>query len=254
MDVVSTLNDKLLEQPFTERQDEASLLNEYKAVAARYSQMENSIAVLSNLRSNKSYIFYGGVAEKLGIDIRNSQGEIDSIWEDEIFSRIHPDDLDGKHLLELQFFHLLKKLLPQERCDYHITSKMRMLDNSGEYIYIHHRMFYVSDSSSGSLWLALCLYNYSYDKEDTEVLDRTIANSRTGETIRMKGRECYNILSFREKEILQLIDQGRMSKEIADVLSISKNTVDRHRQNILEKLRVKNSIEACRIARLMNLL
>jgi DNA-binding NarL/FixJ family response regulator len=44
-----------------------------------------------------------------------------------------------------------------------------------------------------------------------------------------------------------------MSKEIASDLSISINTVNRHRQNILEKLHVDNSIEACRIAKGLNL-
>ncbi|MFV0588025.1 response regulator transcription factor, partial [Bacteroides reticulotermitis] len=63
-----------------------------------------------------------------------------------------------------------------------------------------------------------------------------------------------DLLSSREKEILQLIDRGKISKDISELLSISKNTVDRHRQNILEKLRVKNSIEACRIAKLMKLI
>ena len=62
------------------------------------------------------------------------------------------------------------------------------------------------------------------------------------------------MLSEREKEILQLIDQGRLSKEIADALSISIHTVNRHRQNILSKLGVSNSIEACRIAKRLNLI
>ncbi len=45
-----------------------------------------------------------------------------------------------------------------------------------------------------------------------------------------------------------------MSKEIADLLSISIHTVNRHRQNILEKLHVSNAMEACRMARMMGVL
>lgn len=45
-----------------------------------------------------------------------------------------------------------------------------------------------------------------------------------------------------------------MSKDIARILSISINTVNRHRQNILEKLQVSNSIEACRVAKELKLL
>eukprot|EP00825_Cyclidium_porcatum_P024122 TRINITY_DN26650_c0_g1_i2.p4 TRINITY_DN26650_c0_g1~~TRINITY_DN26650_c0_g1_i2.p4 ORF type:complete len:108 (+),score=15.68 TRINITY_DN26650_c0_g1_i2:196-519(+) len=74
-----------------------------------------------------------------------------------------------------------------------------------------------------------------------------------GRILESGNQTTNNILSDREKEILQLIDQGKMSKEIAPDLSISINTVNRHRQNILEKLHVGNSIEACRIAKVLNL-
>ena len=53
-----------------------------------------------------------------------------------------------------------------------------------------------------------------------------------------------NILSKRELEVLEYIGEGFTSKEIADFLHISINTVNRHRQNILEKLNVKNSVKA----------
>lgn len=68
------------------------------------------------------------------------------------------------------------------------------------------------------------------------------------------SEEHRNILSEREKEILRCIRKGLSSKEIAAALYISVNTVNRHRQNILEKLSVSNSIEACRAAELMKLL
>ena len=64
----------------------------------------------------------------------------------------------------------------------------------------------------------------------------------------------YTHLDVYKRQILQLIDMGKTSHEIARELFISKNTVSRHRQNILEKLQVKNSIEACRIAKELKLL
>ena len=70
----------------------------------------------------------------------------------------------------------------------------------------------------------------------------------------LEKQNCNDLLSDREKEILQLINKGKMSKDIAQTLSISINTVNRHRQNILEKLQVNNSIEACRIAKELHLL
>ena len=56
------------------------------------------------------------------------------------------------------------------------------------------------------------------------------------------------------KEILLLIGEGLMSKEIAVRLGISVNTVNRHRQNILEKLSVDTSIEALNAAQAMGVL
>lgn len=111
----------------------------------------------------------------------------------------------------------------------------------------------MSNCSSGNLWISLCLYNYSYGEVLPEGANGIIVNSSTGEIIKANKQKCSLIISIRE-EILQLIDKGKMSKEIVNLLSISKNTVDRHRQNILGKLRVKNSVEACRVAKLMNLL
>ncbi|MDR2921293.1 MAG: LuxR C-terminal-related transcriptional regulator [Tannerella sp.] len=252
--IISTLSKELLNQPFAYDKDESVTLAKGQQIAYGYAKIENSIAVLSDLRSNKSYIYNGGVAEKLGISKNKCTKELDSIWEEDIFKRIHPDDLIEKHLLELRFFHLLKNMPVRERANYHIISRLRMMDNLGKYTSIQHRMFYVGSCPMGNLWLALCLYNFSHNTTTSEIFDGIIINSVTGRTIKADNDKCKNILSSREKEILQLIEKGKASIEIADVLSISKNTVSRHRQNILEKLRVKNSIEACQIAKIMNLI
>jgi len=253
MNIVSTLNEELLMQPFSKGEGEIDLLSKYQQIAYGYSLIENSIAVLSDLKANKSYIYHGGVASKLGIAEKGSKKNINSIWEEDIFNRIHPDDLIKKHTLELQFFHLLKSMPVKERPDYYVRSEMRMKNSQGEYIAIQHRMFYVTGCIIGNLWLSLCLYDFIYEKNEDEISDGVIINSATGETLRPEKKNYSNILSEREKEILSLIKKGKMSKEIADILSISVHTISRHRQNILEKLRVKNSFEACRVAKLMGL-
>lgn len=254
MSIVSILSEELLMQSFADNHNESVILARGQQIAYGYSIVENSIAVLSDLKSDKSYIYHGGVAEELGIAGRGSIKKINSIWEDDIFSRTHPGDLTEKHLLERQYFHLLKSLPVNERTDYHIISKMRMVNSSGVYVAIQHRMFYVCSCPSGNLWLALCLYNFYNEKSVLELFDGVIANSATGAVIRPTSNMYGDILSSREKEVLKLIEKGKKSRDIADVLFISKNTVDRHRQNILLKLRVRNSFEACRIAKLMDLI
>lgn len=254
MNIVSTLSEKLLKQPFPEEQEEADVLLQYQQIAYGYSVIENSIAVLSDLRANKSYVYNGGMAEKLGVAEKGSTKIINSIWEDDIFERIHPEDLIRKHTVELQFFHLIKSLPIEKRSDYYARTEMRMKDSEGQYVAIQHRIFYANGLIAGNLWLSLCLYNLSMQKPEYGIADGVIINSATGKIIRSDRKSCSAILSKREKEILSLIEKGKMSKDIAEALSVSINTINRHRQNILEKLRVKNSLEACRIAKVMGLL
>jgi DNA-binding NarL/FixJ family response regulator len=51
-----------------------------------------------------------------------------------------------------------------------------------------------------------------------------------------------DVLSPRETEIVKLIAEGHTSREIADILSISANTVERHRHNVLEKLELRDRV------------
>ena len=55
-------------------------------------------------------------------------------------------------------------------------------------------------------------------------------------------------LTPRELEVTKLIAEGLTSDEIAETLVIAKNTVNRHRDNILEKLGIRNRVELTRYA------
>ena len=48
-------------------------------------------------------------------------------------------------------------------------------------------------------------------------------------------------LSNHEKQIIKYVIEGKKSKEIASLLSITKNTVDTHRRNINKKLEISNN-------------
>ncbi len=55
-------------------------------------------------------------------------------------------------------------------------------------------------------------------------------------------------LTPRELEVTKLIAEGLTSDEVAETLVIAKNTVNRHRDNILEKLGMRNRVELTRYA------
>jgi DNA-binding NarL/FixJ family response regulator len=48
--------------------------------------------------------------------------------------------------------------------------------------------------------------------------------------------DSYDLLTSRERQILQLIAEGRSNKEVAGILNLSPFTVETHRGNILQKL------------------
>ena len=48
--------------------------------------------------------------------------------------------------------------------------------------------------------------------------------------------DSFDLLTDREREILQLVAEGRTNKEVASRLGLSVHTVDTHRGNILQKL------------------
>jgi len=255
MNPISKLEDQFSYESIDSPDKRREALEEAVNMMKEYVKIDHSVAVLSDLADNKSYIFTGEFGSFFEM---NTSGytTIDSIWEEDIYKRIHPDDLFQRHLLELEFFNFLKIIEPEERLNYATKCKIRTLNAKKEYQYIMHRSFYLKNSSEGGLWLAVCLYNYSFEKAGTiRGVDGKIVNTKTGETFYIDTYEnCINLLTSREKEILLLISKGEISKAIADQLNISINTVNRHRQNILEKLNVNNSIEALKTAEALNLL
>jgi DNA-binding NarL/FixJ family response regulator len=63
-----------------------------------------------------------------------------------------------------------------------------------------------------------------------------------------RGEEEFDILTPRELEVLKLIAEAQTSKQISEVLFISVKTVERHRQNILDKLGMRDRVELTRYA------
>jgi DNA-binding NarL/FixJ family response regulator len=66
--------------------------------------------------------------------------------------------------------------------------------------------------------------------------------------VRMGDPVPSRILTPREEQIVKLIAEGNSSKEIADILVISARTVERHRENILAKLGIRDRLGITRYA------
>jgi len=58
-----------------------------------------------------------------------------------------------------------------------------------------------------------------------------------------KVRDSYDLLSEREKEVLQLLAEGKSNKEVASVLNLSPYTIESHRTSLMQKLNLHNTAE-----------
>lgn len=233
-------------QDFSHMEGNAEDVDRYLNAAALYAVVENGIAVLSDLKLRRSYLFYGFLGDDLGIAEHGTTRILDTIWEEEILSRIKDDDLTRKQADELVFFSYVRK--QEKPMDFYMTSYLTMNDSKGCPHCVRHRIFYFG--SGKTIRYALCLYNPAPGPQAA-----TISNTRTGSEQSMEHATGNgNVLSPREKEVLSLISRGLSSKDIAKALGISVYTVSRHRQNIIEAMKVRNSTEACKMASLLGIL
>lgn len=213
-----------------------------------WARVENVLIVISDMAEGKSHIIAGGFSRNL--DIGEYQHE-NSIWESKILSLMSPEEQEEKYIAELRFFHFLRHLPKGKKRDYYLMSKLRFRFADGGIHDVLHRMYYIFDENCETLRYAICIYGpllFDFNGKSFAV------NSITGikEELTASGND--SILSRRERQIIAMIDTGMKSREIADQLNISIHTVNRHRQEIIGKLQVKNTHEACRLAKSMGLL
>jgi DNA-binding CsgD family transcriptional regulator len=171
------------------------------------------------------------------------------------FSVIHPEDVDS--MLNLIFQHCF--LLPvNKRLNKPFRLEYRVRSATGEWIWLHETKCVISVTQEGKneLILGRLVEISDIKKEDDYLLRKLMKeDGNTNPLLRAampviasgntKPRNLSGITmpTKREKEILHLIGEGYSTKQIADKLHISINTVETHRRHLLEKIQVKNSME-----------
>ena len=237
------LDNQLLNHKFSYNDVFAERYNEVKIVARHYCRAENAIAVLSNMPFDVSFICYGHLGAKLGIG--EGMEEVSTIWEDELLEHIHPDDVAEKIAWELQFHSFVSQQVAERKSDYYLQHFLRIRDAEGCYHTVRHRIFYLDFDMVGNMRLALCLYTAVGQNVGKTGIIHSLDDTLLGNSALCV---CERLLSRREREILRQISRGKPSKQIADELNISINTVNNHRQNIIRKLNCKNTAEAIVVA------
>lgn len=239
--------DKLLMVPDS-RASDSSILQAAIGYADAVARVENMMAVVSDLANGQSHIVSGRLGHELGLSAYREEA---SIWESEILALMSPEEREEKYIAELRFFHYLRHIPKHRRGNYYLISRLRLRFADGNVREVLHRMYYFYEPEGERVVCAVCLYGLSpFVPSGKSYAVDTLTG--TAEELTVSANSA--VLSRRERQVLALIDSGLKSTEIADRLNISVHTVSRHRQEILASLQVKNSMEACRIAKSMKLI
>ncbi|WP_057937024.1 response regulator transcription factor [Algoriphagus resistens] len=236
------------EQEFQEHPEKNSKIKELEQLSQNIGMREGLTIACYDYRSLNLAFFAGNVGELTGYpsSMFREKGM------ETTFALTHPEDrpefirfqkivFDSFHQLTLEEKHTFE-FSYTTRWVHRITNKVTwvlgkvrpyLIDSAGNFAMDLHiiMQLYTPPKTSSYDW------NYSYQKEDgTRIfVSKNSPHSRTVS------------LTKKEKVIVTLILEGKESKEIAERLNISVNTVATHRKNILKKLKAKNVGEMVKI-------
>jgi DNA-binding CsgD family transcriptional regulator len=132
-----------------------------------------------------------------------------------------------------------------EKLNHKVIYEYRMLNSENKYVRLIEQYQILELDKTGQIWLMFSFVDVSPNQDENSPVKSQLLNFRTGNFIPFDIPEKAELeLTKRELEILKLVKQGFLSKEISDKLLISVHTVNTHRQRFLEKLGANNSIEA----------
>ena len=167
---------------------------------------------------------------------------IEASQEIDIEKLLHPDDWEVVRRIDKKVWEFLDTLLEEEKLTYKYIYEMRVLDR-GKYVRMIYQMRILA--FKGDNFLAMGIIDIAPEQSANTSVRFQIKNCLTDEIVPFAIESAADtLLTPREREILALAKEGMFSKEISEKLNISVHTVNRHRQNILEKLQVDNMIEA----------
>ena len=157
---------------------------------------------------------------------------------------VHPDDLEVVRRIDKKVWEFLDTLPEEEKLAYKYIYELRVLEK-GKYIRMIYQMRLLAFKDDN--FLAMGMIDLAPEQSANTSVRFQIKNCLTDEVVPFTIETATDVLlTPREREILALAKEGMFSKEISEKLNISIHTVNRHRQNILEKLQVDNIIEAIR--------
>ncbi len=169
---------------------------------------------------------------------------IEASQEIDIEKLVHPDDWEVVRRIDKKVWEFLDTLPEEEKLTYKYIYELRVLER-GKYVRMIYQMRILVFKEDN--FLAMGIIDIAPEQSANTSVRFQIKNCLTDEIVPFAIESAADtLLTPREREVLALAKEGMFSKEISEKLNISIHTVNRHRQNILEKLQVDNMIEAIR--------
>ena len=169
---------------------------------------------------------------------------IEASQEIDIEKLVHPDDWEVVRRIDKKVWEFLNTLPEEEKLTYKYIYELRILER-GKYVRMIYQMRILAFKEDN--FLAMGIIDIAPEQSANTSVRFQIKNCLTDEIVPFAIESAADtLLTSREREVLALAKEGMFSKEISEKLNISIHTVNRHRQNILEKLQVDNIIEAIR--------
>lgn len=239
---------RLLEQQkFLADDLDYAVLERHKPNLQQLADIGNSVISIFDAYKKK-HVFH---SSNLGVILGYSPQDVESGGEHFLDTKIHHEDFMMLMQNAFSVFKLFFNFSADEKLNHKLVSEFRILNAAGNYVRVIEQHQVLELDNRGNLWFALSILDISPNQKNmNEGLKSEMLNFRTGKMIPfLESQEEITItLTKRETEVLKLVKDGLLSKEISDKLSISLHTVNTHRQRFLEKLGVNNSMEAVKLA------
>jgi len=222
--------------------DKTSSLADYRQKWLEKMEFLNSVSVgindiifLHDISIN-GFVYMSDAANVLGDYDR--QNFLSETGMDFYFSNIHPEQRTAALMMQLKIisYGIEHPSSDTDKVVFNLTYLYKKMN--GSYIQLLQKCIAVESDKAGHPLLYL---SYAYDISHIVKPSVGLTINTPDETLiwtfnnHKKSLEQIKLLSNHERKILTLLVQGRSSKEIAEVLFISPNTIDTHRRNFLKK-------------------
>jgi len=109
-------------------------LHEVKMRASAMVEASNACTVITDASSDRCFVYAGAFGRLMGFaDDEKTYKEVSSSDEDEIYERLHPEDLVEKRMLEYDFFKMADRMPTEQKMSVKAVCRVRMKDSRGIY-------------------------------------------------------------------------------------------------------------------------